>query len=565
MNQNFVDTDLYELVMDKTNLTEAGGSDYLKISIPDKANIAQDTIGRYATGPKAQSVALIYEDDAGGLTSYTFAELDALACKFAVALAGLGVARGEPVAVQTGQTPETAIAHMAIYKLGAVVLTLSHLYGHDTVEHILNDSRARILITNRPTWDRLTASRDHLETLEHIIMRGPNVLDGEIAFDGCLDTDASGFTPVETHADEPALLMYTSGSTGMPKGMLHAHRILHAYLPTVTMFYNLELDRDDTVFWSPADWAWVGGLLDLVLPAWQLGQTVVATQQRFDSEWAFEFMSRHKVTHSFMTPTALKRLAEVPSPRSRWDLVVRVICTGGESLPGDVVRWAEEEFGIVCNEFYGLTEFNHLVGNCEALYPIIPGSMGRSYPGRRVAIIDDEGNEQKDDIVGEIASWKPDDPSLFLGYWGQPGVPEKMQLGNWLKTGDLAKRDEQGYFWYQGRNDDLIKSAGYRIGPAEVEDSLVKHELVAEAAVIGKPDAERSAIVKAFVRLMPGASASDELARQLKNHVKTNLAAYKYPREIEFVDSFPLTSSGKIRRGELRRLEIEKVSKGSAA
>ncbi len=565
MDQNSDDGDLYKPVVDKTNLTRIDDSDYLQIAIPEKANIAQDTIGRYATGPKAQSTALIYEDNAGGLSSYTFAELDALACKFAVSLADLGVARGEPVAVQTGQTPETAIAHMAIYKLGAVVLTLSHLYGHDTVEHILNDSRARILISDRATWDRLAASRDRFETLEHIIMRGPNALDGEIAFDDCLDTDGSAFTPVVTHADEPALLMYTSGSTGMPKGMLHAHRILHAYLPTVTMFYNLELDHDQTIFWSPADWAWVGGLLDLVLPAWQLGQTVVATQQRFDSEWAFEFMSRHKVTHSFMTPTALKRMAEVPSPRSRWELDVRVICTGGESLPGDVVRWAEEEFGIICNEFYGLTEFNHLVGNCEALYPIIPGSMGRAYPGRRVAIIDDQGIQQENGIVGEIASWKPDDPSLFLGYWGQLGVPEKMRLGNWLRTGDLAKRDEQGYFWYQGRNDDLIKSAGYRIGPAEVEDSLVKHELVAEAAVIGKPDAERSAIVKAFVRLMPGASASDDLARQLKNHVKTNLAAYKYPREIEFVDSFPLTSSGKIRRGELRRLEIEKNSKGSAA
>lgn len=565
MNQNSDDGDLYKPVVDKTNLTRIDDSDYLQIAIPEKANIAQDTIGRYATGPKAQSTALIYEDNAGGLSSYTFAELDALACKFAVSLADLGVARGEPVAVQTGQTPETAIAHMAIYKLGAVVLTLSHLYGHDTVEHILNDSRARILISDRATWDRLAASRDRFETLEHIIMRGPNALDGEIAFDDCLDTDGSAFTPVVTHADEPALLMYTSGSTGMPKGMLHAHRILHAYLPTVTMFYNLELDHDQTIFWSPADWAWVGGLLDLVLPAWQLGQTVVATQQRFDSEWAFEFMSRHKVTHSFMTPTALKRMAEVPSPRSRWELDVRVICTGGESLPGDVVRWAEEEFGIICNEFYGLTEFNHLVGNCEALYPIIPGSMGRAYPGRRVAIIDDQGIQQENGIVGEIASWKPDDPSLFLGYWGQLGVPEKMRLGDWLRTGDLAKRDEQGYFWYQGRNDDLIKSAGYRIGPAEVEDSLVKHELVAEAAVIGKPDAERSAIVKAFVRLMPGASASDDLAQQLKNHVKTNLAAYKYPREIEFVDSFPLTSSGKIRRGELRRLEIEKNSKGSAA
>jgi acetyl-CoA synthetase len=262
-----------------------------------------------------------------------------------------------------------------------------------------------------------------------------------------------------------------------------------------------------------------------------------------------------------MTPTALKRLAEVGNPRARWDLKVRVICTGGESLPGDVVRWAKEDFGIVCNEFYGLTEFNHLVGNCEALYPIVPGSMGRAYPGRVVAVIDAEGNEQPDGVVGEIASWAPADPSLFLGYWGQLGVPEKMRLGNWLRTSDLAMRDAEGYFWYQGRNDDLIKSAGYRIGPAEVEDALVRHPRVAEAAVIGKPDKDRGAIVMAFVRLMPGAQPSDALVKELQDHVKKNLAAYKYPREIEFVESFPLTSSGKIRRGELRA-QVSKAQAG---
>jgi acetyl-CoA synthetase len=287
---------------------------------------------------------------------------------------------------------------------------------------------------------------------------------------------------------------------------------------------------------------------------------VVASQHRFSADWAFEFMARHGVTHSFMTPTALKRLAEIKDPRARWDLEVRVICTGGESLPGDVVRWAKDDFGIVCNEFYGLTEFNHLVGNCEALYPIVPGSMGRAYPGRTVTIIDGQGQEQPDGTVGEIASWKPHDPSLFLGYWGQPGVPERMRRGDWLRTGDLALRDAEGYFWYQGRNDDLIKSAGYRIGPAEVEDALVRHPQVAEAAVIGKPDPDRGAIVKAFVRLMPDAEPNEALVKELQGFVKKNLAAYKYPREVEFVDSFPLTSSGKIRRGELREREVEKVA-----
>ncbi len=556
-------SDIFSPLLRRTNLVRHPGSDRLTIEIPADANIARDTVGLHARGPRAGHPALIHEDETGGLTAYSFAELDGLASRFAVGLAKLGVVRGEPVAVQTGQSPETAIAHMAVYKLGAVVLTLSHLYGADTVEHVLNDSGARILITDRATWDRLAAGRSRFATLAHVIMRGGDVAPGEIAFETCLQPDAAGFAPVPTGRDDPALLMYTSGSTGLPKGMLHAHRILHAYLPTVSMFYNLELDRPGAVFWSPADWAWVGGLLDLVLPAWMLGQTVISCQHRFDSEWAFDLMARHRVTHSFLTPTALKRLAEVRNPRARWDLAIRVICTGGESLPGEVVRWAKGELGIACNEFYGLTEFNHLIGNCEALYPIVPGSMGRAYPGRRVAIIDDRGAEQPDGVVGEIASWRPDDPSLFLGYWGKPGVPERMLLGEWLRSGDLAMRDADGYFWYQGRNDDLIKSAGYRIGPAEVEDCLVRHPQVAEAAVIGKPDPDRGAIVKAFVRLMPGVAASGELAGALQDFVKTNLAAYKYPREIEFVDSFPLTSSGKIRRGELRRREIEKAGSGA--
>ena len=550
------DAELYRPVADKTNLSMAGDGPP-RISIPSKANIAADTIGRFATGPRADATALAYEHADGRLSTYSFAQLDSLANRFAVALRELGVEKGDPVAVQTGQTPETAIAHMALYKLGAVVLTLSQLYGGDTIEHIINDSGTRILITDRSTWDKLADSRERYASLSHVVIRGTDIRAGETGFDACLERDASDFSPLETSADDPALLMYTSGSTGMPKGMLHAHRILHAYLPTVTMFYNLELDQQGAVFWSPADWAWVGGLLDLVLPAWMVGQPVIASQHRFESTWAFEFMARHGVTHSFMTPTALKRLAEISDPRARWDLKVRVICTGGESLPGDVVRWANDEFGIVCNEFYGLTEFNHLVGNCEALYPIVPGSMGKAYPGRRVAVIDDEGNEQDDGVVGEIASWRPDDVSLFLGYWGQPGVPDRMLKGDWLRTGDLAKRDSDGYYWYQGRNDDLIKSSGYRIGPAEVEDCLVKHAKVAEAAVIGKPDAGRGAIVKAFVRLMPGETPSEDLVGELQAFVKTNLAAYKYPREVEFVSDFPLTSSGKIRRGELRRREIE--------
>ena len=535
-----------------TNLfLDTSGTRY-RIDIPLHANIAADTVGRYAHNEKANHLALIHENNDGSVERYTFAELDELACRFAVFLNEIGVKRGESVAIHTAQSPQTAIAHMAIYKIGAVALTLSHLYGPDAVAHVINDSKTKVIVTNSDYWGKLRSRCSSLGSLEHRIVHG-SCESGEINFEDCLTRSAEKFEPVITATEDPALLMYTSGSTGMPKGLIHSHRIIHAYLPTLTLVYNLELNYPNAVLWSPADWAWVGGLLDLVLPAWQHGQTVVSTNQRFSAKWAFEFMQRHDVTHSFMTPTALKRLAEIPNPRKTWNLSMRVICTGGESLPGDVVRWAQEEFEIVCNEFYGLTEFNHMVGCCKALYPTIPGSMGRAFPGRRVAIIDDNGTEQSDGVTGEIASWKPDDPSLFLGYWGSPGVPEKMRQGNWLKSGDLGVRDENGYFWYHGRNDDLIKSAGYRIGPNEVEDALVSHPDVAEAAVVGKPDRERGSIVMAYVRLMKGVAKDNSTRENLQQFVKDNLAVYKYPREIEFVDSFPLTSSGKIRRNVLRK------------
>jgi acetyl-CoA synthetase len=342
---------------------------------------------------------------------------------------------------------------------------------------------------------------------------------------------------------------------------MHGHRILEAYVPSLSLVFNLDRDDADSIFWSPADWAWVGGLLDLLLIAWRFGRTVVTSEHRFDAEWAFKFMERHGVTHSFMTPTALKRLAQVRDVRARWpELKCRIVCTGGESLPGAVLDWAEKDLGIVCNEFYGLTEVNHLIGNCRALYPSLPGSMGMAFPGHATTIVDAQGNPLPDGEEGEVVAGG-DDPTQFLGYWNDPERSEALRFGPWLRTGDMAVRDKDGYFWYRGRTDDLIKSAGYRIGPAEVEDCLVRHDAVAEAAVVASPDTDRGNIVKAFVRLVQGQAFSEALTSELQAYVKVNLAAYKYPREIEYVDKFELTSSGKISRKKLRELELERKSR----
>jgi acetyl-CoA synthetase len=446
---------------------------------------------------------------------------------------------------------------MALYKLGAIAVTLSQLYGADTLAHILNHAEAVAIVTQDHAWEQFRGREDEFPTLKHHIVVGSTQC-GEIAFDGIL-SDGAGkdyFSAVDTKADDVALLMYTSGSTGLPKGIMHGHRILEAYVPSLSLVYNLDRDDPDAVFWSPADWAWVGGLLDLLLIAWRFGRTVVTSGHRFDAQWAFEFMARRGVTHSFMTPTALKRLAQVAAPKKHWpNLKLRVVCTGGEALPGAVLDWAEKELGIVCNEFYGLTEVNHLIGSCKALYPSLPGSMGIAYPGHATTIVDVNGEPLADGEEGEIVTTS-DDATQFLGYWKDTERTTDLHLGDWLRTGDMAVRDAEGYFWYRGRTDDLIKSSGFRIGPAEVEDSLLRHTAVAEAAVIASPDSARGAIVKAFIRLAEGHLASDNLTADLQAHVKQNLAAYKYPREIEYVKSFELTSSGKISRRKLREMEI---------
>lgn len=550
-------------LLDRMNLRESRSGGY-EIATPQRANMAADTVGRFAHGPRKDHPALIFEKDDLSTETWSFAEVEERATRLAAALANLGVGKGARVAIHTGLRPETGFAHLAIYKLGAIAVTLSQLYGPDTLRHVLNHSEAMAIITQDNAWDRFRDSVHEFPYLKHRIVVG-TTKDGEIPFAACIEKPAKDFRPADTSADDPALLMYTSGSTGLPKGMLHGHRILQAYMPSIHFFFNMDLDDPNSVFWSPADWAWVGGLLDLLLAAWAFGHTVVTSEARFDAEWALGFMERRQVTHTFMTPTALKRLAEIENPRARWpNLELRVACTGGEALPGRVLTWCEDDLGVVCNEFYGLTEVNHLIGCCKSLFPSIPGSMGLAYPGHATTVVDETGKELPPGQIGEIVT-RADDPTQFLGYWKDPAKTEELKLaGKWLRTRDLGTRDADGYFWYHGRSDDLIKSAGYRIGPAEVEDCLVRHPAVAEAAVVASPDPDRGAVVKAFVRLKDGNRPDDRLSKELQDHVKTNLAVYKYPREIEYVDRFDMTSSGKINRKLLRETEVRK-KQGSQA
>ncbi len=354
---------------------------------------------------------------------------------------------------------------------------------------------------------------------------------------------------VSTAAEDPAYLIYTSGTTGPPKGALHAHRSLFGHLPGFELYYEF-FPQENDVHWTPADWAWIGGLMDSLIPSWYHGRPVVATSRNFDPEWAVDLMANYRITCSFLPPTALKMMRA--SAVSSSDLLLRAVFSGGEPLGEEMLTWAEQHLGVLINEGYGQTEANLVVGNCASRWPIKPGSMGRSLPGHDVVVRDENGSRLVG-AVGEIAVRRPD-PVFMLRYWNRPDATEEKYAGEWLLTGDLGREDEDGYLWFVSRKDDVISSMGYRIGPGEVEESLMGHPAVAGCAVVGVPDDIRGQAVKAFVVLRDGFTPGDELSTELQQHVRTRLAAHEVPRQITFLDELPRTTTGKTMRRALRDL-----------
>jgi acetyl-CoA synthetase len=473
--------------------------------------------------------------------------------RLANVFAAAGVRHGDRVAVLLGQCPETALAHVAAYKLGAIAVPLFVLFAEEALLYRLNDSGATLLVTDVANWTKVAAIRDRLPALRGAIVVDGRGIDGTLDFAAATARARDSFAAVDTAAEDPAIIIYTSGTTGPPKGALHAHRVLLGHLPGVEMPQRLFPQPGD-VFWTPADWAWIGGLFDVLLPAWHHGVPVVARRSaKFDPEAACALMARHGVRNVFLPPTALKLMRQA-GPGNAAAVRLRSIGSGGETLGAELLDWGRATFDVTINEFYGQTECNLVVANNADLMPVRPGSMGRAVPGHTVGIVDAAGNELPDGATGEIAVRRPD-PVMFLGYWKQPDATSAKFAGAWLRTGDIARRDGDGYFWYQGRSDDVITSAGYRIGPAEIEDCLLRHPAVAMAAAIGVPDQLRTEIVKACIVLKPGVAPSDALAREIQDHVRTRLAAHEYPRQVEFLDALPLTATGKVMRRELRARE----------
>jgi acetyl-CoA synthetase len=526
-------------------------------NVPARYNIARACCGQWA--PDRSRFALYWEDESGATAAYSFWDIQQQANRLSNALAALGVQRGDRVALLLPQRPESAIAYMAIFQMGAVALPLSHLFGPDALEYRMEHAGASVAIVEPTTIANLWAVRGKLSQLKHVIGVGGAREAGVHAWETLLGKASAEFRCVDTAADDPALIIYTSGTTGAPKGAYEAHRLLIGNLSGFVHSHDFFPQPGD-MFWSPADWAWAGGLFDALLPSWACGIPILGYRGKFDAEKAYYLLDRYGVRNSFLFPTALKLMMKaVPEPRSRYRLNLRSIMSAGESVGVTVLEWAKEQLGVTINEMFGQTEINYVVGNCQAAWPVKPGSIGRAYPGHRVAVIDEQGNERPRGELGEIAvnrscNGEPD-PVFFLEYWKNPQATKDKFVGDWGLTGDQGKMDEDGYVWYQGRSDDVIKSAGYRIGPAEIESCLVKHPAVANAAVIGKPDATRGAIVKAFIVLQPGERPSKQLEEDIQRHVRGRLAPYEYPREIEFIDALPMTTTGKVQRKELRKRE----------
>jgi acetyl-CoA synthetase len=534
-------------------LTETSDYDDLyrafRWDVPARFNIATACCDRHADG--SNRLALIYVDEDGGAQRTSFDEMKALSSRFANVLKADGLARGDRVAVFLSQSLELPIVHLAAFRSGLVSVPLFTLFGEDALEFRLANSGAKAVVTDESGWEKLSKIRDRLPYLQDIYVASDAVHAGAKSFWSAIEEASEPFTTVDTSAEDPAIIIYTSGTTGNPKGALHAHRVLLGHLPNVEMVHDF-FPRPDDVMWTPADWAWIGGLFDALLPAFYHGVPVVGHRARkFEPQAAMQLMADHGVRNVFLPPTALKLMRQAGVKHA--GVKLRSMLSGGESLGAELLEWVRATFGIDAHEVYGQTECNLVLGNNARLFPIRPGSMGRATPGFDVRIVDEQGEEVPRGERG-IVGVRRSNPCAMIEYWKNPEATAKKYAGEFLLTGDLGVQDVDGYFWYVSREDDVITSAGYRIGPSEIEHTLLKHPAVALSAVVGIPDPIRTEAIKAWIVLRPGFAPSDALAREIQDFVKVQLAAHEYPRFVQFAENLPMTATGKVLRRELRAL-----------
>lgn len=524
--------------------------------IPEYYNVGVDVCDKWAN--EKYRLALIYIDKEGKDHKYTFWELKNLSNQLANVLQAKGIDREDRVGILLPPCPETLLSHIAIYKLGAIAVPLLPLFGPQAVEYRLENSGAKAVITDTENLAKILNIKDRLPNLEMIMVADSKEEENIVDFWESVKKGSRYFDPVLTKPEDPALIMYTSGTTGPPKGTLHGHQILLGILPGFEFYHNL-FPKEGDLMWTPLDWAYIGGSYDALFPTLHHGLPMLAYRARkFDPEEAFFFMAKYGVRNLMAVPTVLRMMMHaVKNPKERYDLQLRSITVGGETLGEELAEWCENSLGVELNEQYGQTECDLVIGFCSEVMKIVQGSIGKTVPGHVVEIINEKGEVVKPGELGVIAVKCPD-PVMFLEYWKNPKATKERFIGDWMRTGDYGTKDENGYFRFTGREDDIIESGGFRIGPGEIEDCLMKHEAVALVGVIGVPDKIRGEIVKAFIVPKEGVKADKALEDSIKEHVKTKLEMHAYPREIEFLQEMPRTKSGKILRSELRKIHKEK-------
>ena len=512
--------------------------------IPERFNLADACLQGDPDRP-----AILHTLPGGGVEAWSALRIERDASRLANALAAHGMGRGDRIAILLPQTPQTAVTHIAAWKLGAVTVPMSVLFGLDAIRYRLADSGAAALVAAEECLAKIAGFRDEIETLRLVVSVDGGA--GAADWSSLLERASDRRDAVDTGPDDPAVMVYTSGTTGPPKGALHGHRVLLGHLPGVEMSHEF-LPQPGDLMWTPADWAWAGGLFNVLLPGLYFGPPVVTQPSgKFDPEAAFRLIAAHGVRNAFIPPTALKMMRGVSDPRGRFGVALRTVASGGESLGREVYDWARATLGLTVNEFYGQTECNYVLSSCAAIGVSRPGAIGKPVPGHEVAVIDADGGVLRPGEQGQIAIRGPD-PVMFLEYWNRPEATREKFLGDWMTTGDQGVADEDGYIRFVGRDDDVITSAGYRIGPGEIEDCLIRHPAVRLAAAIGKPDPARTEVVKAYLVLNDGYEAGETLAADIRAFVRERLSAHEYPREVAFVDEMPLTTTGKVIRRHFR-------------
>ncbi len=527
--------------------------DNWKWDIPEEYNIGYDIVDKHAEGKNKDKLALIWENEKGDSKKFTFGEMKNLSNKFGNVLRKLGFKKGNRFLIRLPNIPEFHISFIGGVKIGAVPIPSSVMFRAHEIEYRINDSSSKAVITTSKYAKEIHEIKDKCPTLKHIIVVD-NPRDGEIDYTKLMN-DSSDFLKLEdTKSSDIAFFCYTSGTTGNPKGAVHLHQWVAGNDPSVLYWQNV--DKNDIVAHT-GNLSWIFPLGNGFLYVWRWGITTLIYDGKFNAERWYELIEKYKVTNLASVPTAYRMFVTVKDAGKKYDLSsLRHCISAGEPLNPEVIKRWKDMFNLDIYDGIGMTEIMVYLSNMEGL-EIKPGSCGRPQPGHICEIVDDDGNPLPPGEPGVLAI-KKGDPGLFTEYWNKPEQTSKSFKNDWFLTGDVLYKDEDGYFWFSGRDDDLIMASGYRISPFEVESSIISHPDVLEAAVVASPDEVRGVIVKAFVILHDKNKASDELVKNIQNHTKKVAAPYKYPREIEFVEELPKTQSGKIKRKNLRELEKEK-------